>query len=336
MALKNSYYSEIDKVDKSKKIFVAGHLGMVGRAICKYLNNYGFNNLIVADRSKLNLLNQDEVLDFFKTEDIDQVYLAAAKVGGINANSAYPAEFIFENIMIQTNIISAAHKCSVEKLLFLGSSCIYPAHVSQPMKEDALLSGALEATNQSYAIAKISGIEMCRAYNLQYGSDFRCIMPTNLYGQNDNFHPENSHVIPSLIQKFYQASEQKIQNVEVWGTGLPKREFLHVDDLAEASIFIMNLKKEIFFSSLHISSPHINVGSGVEITINELVEILVKVSGYQGKVFFNSNFPDGVQRKLLDSSIISKLGWKPNISLEEGLLGVYNWFSENQSSFRKY
>ncbi len=324
----------IDQIDKSKRIFVAGHLGMVGSAIYECLKRYGFKNIIVADRSKLNLLNQEEVTNFFARECIDQVYLAAAKVGGINANNTYPADFIYENIMIQTNIISAAHKFLVEKLLFLGSSCIYPILAPQPIKEDALLSGVLEATNQAYAIAKISGIEMCRSYNKQYGTDFRCIMPTNLYGQNDNFHSENSHVIPSLIQKFYKASEQNLPNVEVWGTGLPKREFLHVEDLAEASVYVMSIKKDIFFNSLNTSSPHINIGSGDEISIKELAEILSTVSGYQGKIIFNSNFPDGVQRKLIDSALIYKFGWKPKIVLEDGLSRTYQWFSKNQSSLR--
>lgn len=334
MAIKINSHYKIEQKNKSKRIFIAGHQGMVGSAIYKSLKKLGFSNLIVSDRSTLNLTNQQEVLNFFSKEAIDQIYLAAAKVGGINANNSFPADFIFQNTMIQANIISAAHQFSVERLLFLGSSCIYPVNISQPIQESDLLSGSLEPTNQAYAIAKISGIEMCRGYNQQYGTDFRCIMPTNLYGNNDNFHSLNSHVIPALIQKFYQATKENLKNVEVWGTGSPKREFLHVDDLADASIFVMNLEKDIFLDSLGNSFPHINIGSGDEISIKRLVEILSNISGYRGEIIFNTDMPDGAKRKLLDSSIIKKLGWKPSISLEDGLQRTYKWFLDNQSSFR--
>ena len=327
---------ELSHQMKSSRIFVAGHNGLVGRAIFDSLRSNGFKNIVIAEKSELNLLNQSEVMDFFKNEKIDQVYIAAAKVGGIFANSVYPADFIYENLMIQTNIIQAAYYYQVNRLLFLGSSCIYPVAASQPMKEKDLLSGPLEKTNQAYAISKISGIEMCRSFNQQFDTDFRCVMPTNLYGCNDNFNNENSHVIPALISKFYNAKKNNHKKVEIWGTGKPLREFLHVKDLANACIFVMNLKKEKFFDALNSDYPHINIGSGEEVSIEKLAKIIAKISDFNGVLEFNPGMLDGAKRKLLDISAINKLGWKSSVSLEDGIQNTYQWFEANQHLERNH
>ena len=308
------------------RIFIAGHKGMVGSALFRLLKKDDFE-IITKDKEQLNLLKQDEVNNFFKNEKIDQVYLAAAKVGGIFANNAYPAEFIYENLMIQSNIIHSAFLGGVKKLLFLGSSCIYPKNISRPIKEDDLLIGKLEETNEPYAIAKIAGIKMCESYNRQYGKshgiDYRSIMPTNLYGPGDNYHRENSHVIPGLINRFHNAKIKKLTNVTIWGTGNPKREFLYVDDMARASIFFMNLDKKIYDQQISLMCSHINVGSGKDLTIKELAEIIKNVVGYKGTVNFDHTKPDGNPRKFLDSKKINDLGYNSSISLEEGLMITY-------------
>lgn len=318
-----------------KTIFVSGHRGMVGSAIVRQLSKDPVNTIITATRSELDLINQQAVNAFFRENKIDQVYLAAAKVGGIHANNEYPAEFIYENLMIEANIIHAAHLNNVQKLLFLGSSCIYPKLAPQPMKEDALLTGELECTNEPYAIAKITGIKLCESYNRQYGRDYRSVMPTNLYGENDNFHPENSHVIPALLRRFHEAKLNNDPVVMAWGSGKPMREFLHVDDMAEASIFVMNLDNETYQKETSPMLSHINVGTGVDCTIRELVETVAKVIGYQGKVEFDATKPDGAPRKLLNVSRLERLGWKAKTSLEDGLNMTYQWFLANQHNFRK-
>ncbi|WP_044408483.1 GDP-L-fucose synthase [Thiomicrospira microaerophila] len=315
-------------------IFIAGHKGMVGSAIVRQLNQDPNNNLITADKTELDLTNQQAVNDFFAQNKIDQVYLAAAKVGGIHANNEYPAEFIYQNLMIQANIIHAAHQNDVQQLLFLGSSCIYPKLAEQPMREDALLTGTLECTNEPYAIAKIAGIKLCESYNRQYGRDYRSAMPTNLYGINDNFHPENSHVIPALIRRFHEAKQANAPVVKAWGTGKPMREFLYVDEMAEASIFVMNLDNETYQRETQPMLSHINVGTGIDCTIKELTETVAKVIGYQGTIEWDTTKPDGTPRKLMDVSRLERLGWKAKISLEEGLTTTYAWFLENQDSFR--
>jgi len=308
------------------RIFIAGHNGMVGSALIRFLKNNDFE-IITKDRNQLDLLKQDEVNNFFNHEKIDQVYLAAAKVGGIFANNQYPAEFIYENLTIQLNIIHSAFLSGVKKLLFLGSSCIYPKNINRPIKEDDLLIGKLEETNEPYAIAKIAGIKMCESYNRQYGKshgiDFRSIMPTNLYGPGDNYHSENSHVIPGLINRFHNAKINKLTNVTIWGTGNPKREFLYVDDLARASVFVMNLDKKTYDQHISPMSSHINVGSGKDLTIKELVKIIKKVVGYKGTINYDHTKPDGNPRKFLDSNKINNLGFNTSVNLEEGLIKTY-------------
>ena len=318
-----------------KKIFVAGHNGMVGSALVRKLSKGKNISLITASRSELDLTNYDDVYSFLQIHKVDEVYLAAAKVGGIHANNTYPADFITENIQIQTNVIKSSHAHKVNKLLFLGSSCIYPKSSEQPMSEDSLLTGKLETTNEPYAIAKIAGIKMCESFNRQYGVDYRCVMPTNLYGINDNFHYENSHVIPAMMRRFHEAKLKVSKHVEIWGSGKPLREFLHVDDMASASIFVMNIKKEDFISS--ISNPmcsHINVGSGIDLTILELAKIMSRVVGYDGKIILNKSKPDGTPRKLMDISRLSSLGWNHSIQLEEGLQMTYKWFLQNINDSR--
>ena len=316
------------------RVFVAGHRGMVGSAILRQLEQQGFCEIVTRTRDELNLLSQVDVARFFETENIDQVYLAAAKVGGIVANNTYPAEFIYENLTIQNNIIHAAHTNGVQDLLFLGSSCIYPKLAEQPMTETALLTGTLEETNEPYAIAKIAGIKMCESYNRQYGRNYRSVMPTNLYGENDNFHPQNSHVIPALIRRFHEAKLVDQAEVIAWGTGKPMREFLHVDDMAAASIYVMNLDKATYQANTHPMLSHINVGTGIDCTIRELVETVAKVVGYQGEIVFDTSKPDGAPRKLMDVSRLADLGWKASIELEAGLASTYEWFLANQDSFR--
>lgn len=319
-----------DQVETQSKIYVAGHRGMVGAAIVRALEVQGQTNIITRTHAELDLTNQDAVRDFFAQEKPDQVYLAAAKVGGIHANDTYPAAFIYQNLMIEANVIDAAFQNGVKKLLFLGSSCIYPKLAEQPMREDALLTGPLEPTNEPYAIAKIAGIKLCESYNRQYGEshgiDYRSVMPTNLYGPGDNYHPQNSHVIPALIRRFHEARESYAPSVTVWGSGSPKREFLHVDDMAAASIHAMNLSKPDYQAFTSPMCSHINVGSGTDITIGELAEMLAKVTGFGGKIEFDATKPDGAPRKLMDSGRLNSLGWQPQISLEEGLENAYREF----------
>jgi GDP-L-fucose synthase len=318
-----------------KNVFVAGHRGMVGSAIVRQLSQQADINVITRSRSELNLLDQQAVLAFFESHSIDQVYLSAAKVGGIVANNTYPAEFIYENLTIQNNIIHSAHLCDVQDLLFLGSSCIYPKLAQQPMTESALLTGTLEPTNEPYAIAKIAGIKMCESYNRQYGRNYRSVMPTNLYGENDNFHPENSHVIPALLRRFHEAKLAGDSEVIAWGSGKPMREFLHVDDMAAASIYVMNLDKQTYDDNTQEMLSHINVGTGVDCTIRELVETVANVVGFTGNIKFDATKPDGAPRKLMNVDRLKDLGWVFSIELEQGLLKTYEWFLANQDNFRK-
>ena len=308
-------------------IFVAGHKGMVGSSILRRLNKNGNEKVLTRTRNELDLTDQKKVLNFFDKERPTQVYLAAAKVGGIHANNEYPADFIFDNLMIQANIINSAFHSGVKKLLFLGSSCIYPAKATQPIRESELLTGQLESTNEPYAISKISGIKLCESYNRQYGNshkiDYRCIMPTNLYGPGDNYHKENSHVIPALLRRFHEAKENNLQLVKVWGSGEPRREFLHVDDLAEAAFHIMNIEKKIFSKMVKPRLSHINVGFGEDLKIKELAELISKVVGFKGNIVFDKSKPDGTFQKLLDNSLIRSMGWMPKIDLEKGLKATY-------------
>lgn len=317
-----------------KKIFVAGHRGMVGSAIVRQLETQTEVEVIVRTRSELDLTNQQAVRDFFETEKIDQVYLAAAKVGGIVANNTYPADFIYENLMIECNIIHSAHLAGIQQLLFLGSSCIYPKLATQPMQETALLTGTLEETNEPYAVAKIAGIKLCESYNRQYGRDYRSVMPTNLYGPHDNFHPENSHVIPALLRRFHEAKLNGDAEVVAWGSGKPMREFLHVSDMAAASIHVMNLDKALYDENTQPMLSHINVGTGVDCTIRELVETVAKVTGFEGAISFDASKPDGAPRKLMNVDRLASLGWKYSYSLEDGLKDAYEWFLANQDNFR--
>jgi GDP-L-fucose synthase len=312
-----------------KKIFVAGHRGMVGNAILRQLQQDPNNQLVTADRNELDLTNQLAVGEFFEKNKFDQVYLAAAKVGGIHANNTYPADFIYQNLLIQANLINSAHVSGVQRLLFLGSSCIYPKNAPQPMSENALLTGELESTNEPYAIAKIAGIKLCESYNRQYGRDYRSIMPTNLYGQNDNFHAENSHVIPALLRRFHEATVAGDEEVVVWGSGTPMREFLHVDDMAAASIYVMNMDEAALKNVTQPMLSHINVGTGIDCTIRELAETIARVTAYPGRVVFDATKPDGTPRKLLDVSRLNNLGWKATIDLETGLKSAYQWYIEN-------
>lgn len=316
------------------KVFVAGHKGMVGSAIVRQLEQQEGVEVVVADRQQVDLTNQQQVFDFLQNQQVDQVYLAAAKVGGIHANNEYPAEFIYENLMIECNVIHAAFKSGVKKLLFLGSSCIYPKLADQPMTESALLTGTLEPTNEPYAIAKIAGIKLCESYNRQYGVDYRSVMPTNLYGINDNFHPENSHVIPALMRRFHEAKLANDPEVVVWGSGKPMREFLHVDDMAAASIYVMNADKAVYDRCTETMLSHINVGTGIDCTIAELAQTMADVVGFEGKLTFDATKPDGTPRKLMDVSTLKALGWSVSITLHDGLADTYRWFLENQDSFR--
>jgi GDP-L-fucose synthase len=317
-----------------QRIFVAGHKGMVGSALVRQLENNANVELITRSRAELNLLDQAAVQAFFKQENIEQVYLAAAKVGGIHANNTYPAEFIYENLMIEANVIHAAHMAGVQKLLFLGSSCIYPKMAEQPMKEDALLTGTLEPTNEPYAIAKIAGIKLCESYNRQYGRDYRSAMPTNLYGQNDNFHPENSHVVPAMMRRFHEAKEADASEVVVWGSGNPMREFLHVDDMAAASLYVMSLSADTYQANTQSMLSHINLGTGKDCTIRELAETMKRIVGFEGELIFDTSKPDGTQRKLMGVSRLKALGWEARVPLREGLEQTYAWFLQNQSTLR--
>ncbi len=320
--------------DKQTKIYVAGHRGMVGSAIVKQLTAAGFNNLVVRTHAELNLTDQQAVRDFMRHEKPEQVILAAAKVGGIHANNIYPAEFIYENLMIEANIIHQAWKTGCQRLLFLGSSCIYPKLAEQPMQESALLTSPLEATNEPYAIAKIAGIKLCESYNRQYGTDYRSVMPTNLYGQNDNFHLENSHVIPAMIRKFHDAKTSQSPTATLWGTGTAMREFLHVDDMAAASLHVLGLSQESYGTITEPMLSHLNVGSGVDVTIKELAETIQQVVGYEGEIIWDTTKPDGTPRKLMNINKIKALGWQPRINLHDGLTNTYEWFLENQKAFK--
>ncbi|XES82881.1 GDP-L-fucose synthase family protein [Franconibacter pulveris] len=318
----------------TKNVYVAGHKGMVGSAICRLLSSRADVNLITQDRHALDLTNQSEVHSFFKANKIDEVYLAAAKVGGIQANNNFPAEFIYQNLMIECNIIHSAHLANIQKLLFLGSSCIYPKFASQPMNESELLTGTLEPTNEPYAIAKIAGIKLCESYNRQYQRDYRSVMPTNLFGINDNFHPENSHVIPALMRRFHFAKINSDSEVIVWGSGAPKREFLYVDDMAAGSVHVMELEPQVYNKYTEPMLSHINIGTGVDCTIREMAETMAKVTGYKGKIVFDTAKPDGAPRKLLDISRLNKLGWSYKYSLQEGLELTYQWFLQNVNDIR--
>ena len=318
------------KPNFNQKIYIAGHRGMVGSAIFRNLSSKGYTNIVVRAHDTLDLTNQAAVAQFFQIEKPDQVYLAAAKVGGIYANNTFPAEFIYQNLMMEANIIHQAFAAGVKKLLFLGSSCIYPKAANQPMGEDALLTGALEPTNEPYAIAKIAGIKLCESYNRQYGKshglDYRSVMPTNLYGPGDNYHLENSHVLPALIRRFHEAKISGAKQVLVWGSGKPMREFLYVDDMAEASVFVMNLDKALYDQNIQAMQSHINVGFGADVSIAELSRIVARVVGFAGEIAFDPSKPDGTIRKLMDSSKLNRLGWKPKIDLSEGVTKTYQNF----------
>jgi len=317
-------------IDLKQKIYVAGHRGMVGSAIVRALKEKGYQNIVTRTHAELDLTNQAAVQAFFEKEKPDQVYLAAAKVGGIHSNNTYPAEFIYDNLMVQNNVIHQAFVSGVKKLLFLGSSCIYPKYATQPMSEDALLTGKLEPTNEPYAIAKIAGIKMCESYNRQYGKshgiDYRSVMPTNLYGPGDNYHPENSHVIPALIRRFHEAKVSAVPEVVIWGTGTPRREFLYVDDMATASVFVMDLDKATYDQHTEPMQSQINVGFGDDVTIAELAKAVGVAVGYEGKISFDPTKPDGAPRKWMDSSRLNQLGWQPMVSLDDGLDMAYRDF----------
>nr|WP_172976598.1 GDP-L-fucose synthase [Roseivivax sp. THAF40] len=320
------------------KIYVAGHRGMVGGAILRRLQtrkNAGEAiDLVTRTHAELDLTSQAAVRAFMAEERPDVVILAAAKVGGIHANNTYPAEFIYENLMIEANVIHEAYANGVTRLLQLGSSCIYPKAVPQPMREDALLTGTLEPTNEPYAIAKIAGIKLCESYNRQYGTDYRSVMPTNLYGPGDNFHPENSHVLPALIRRFHEAREDGLKSVTIWGSGTPRREFLHVDDMADASLFVLDLNKSTYEANTDPMLSHINVGCGADISILDLAKLVAQVAGYEGEIETDPSKPDGTMRKLMDVSRLSDMGWNASISLEDGIRETYQWFLDNQSQIR--
>lgn len=316
------------------RVFVAGHGGMVGSALVEELARNPEVELVTASRAELDLTNQAAVQKFFNQQSLDQVYLAAAKVGGIHANNTYPADFIYKNLMIQANVIHAAHLNDVQKLLFLGSSCIYPVQAKQPMAESALLTGMLEPTNEPYALAKIAGIKLCESYNRQFNRDYRSVMPTNLYGPNDNFHPQNSHVIPAMMRRFHEAVLKDSEQVVVWGSGRPMREFMHVQDMAAASVYVMNLDSECYQMNTQPMLSHINVGTGVDCTIKELAETIAQVTGFKGELVFDTSKPDGATRKLMQVSRLQNMGWKANISLSDGLAATYEWFLANQANLR--
>jgi GDP-L-fucose synthase len=313
-------------MNKKDKIYIAGHKGMVGSSIIRLLESKGYKNLLTSSHNELDLTNQIQVQDFFEKERPDYVILSAAKVGGIYANNSYPADFIYQNIMIEANVINSAFINKVKRLLFLGSSCIYPKSFYEPIKENDLLSNVLEKTNESYAIAKIAGIKLCEAYNRQHGTDFRSIMPTNLYGINDNFHPENSHVIPGLMKRFHEAKINNFKEVTVWGSGNAMREFLNVDDLAMAALFVLGIDKKIYDENTSPTISHINVGTGKDVTIKKTAEIMKEIVGFKGRLIFDTSKPDGTNRKLLDVSRLSGMGWNYSIGLKEGLKQTYSWY----------
>ena len=317
------------------KLFVAGHNGMVGSSVIRAINKKPKKfNVYVAEKYQLDLKNQKEVRDFFCDNKFDYVVLAAAKVGGIQANNSFPADFIFDNLQIQSNVIHSSYLSKVKKLVFLGSSCIYPKNADQPIKESELLSGKLEKTNEAYALAKIAGLKMCEYYNKQYGTDFRSLMPTNLYGQNDNFNLENSHVLPALIRKFDDAKANGSEEVEIWGSGKPKREFLHVDDLATAILFLLECDQEVLKQALDEDIAHINVGTGKDIEISKLAKLVADIVGFNGDLKFNTNKPDGTMRKVLDVAKIHSLGWKHSIEIEEGIKDTYEWYKTSVDGLR--
>jgi len=316
-------------MDLKDKIYIAGHRGLVGSAIVRQLEKRGFTNLLMYTHKELDLTNQAQVQTFFKQEKPDYVILAAAKVGGIHANNTYPADFIYQNMMIETNVINSAYENKVKRLLFLGSTCIYPKAVEQPMREDALLTDVLEPTNEPYALAKIAGIKLCESYNRQYGTDFRSVMPTNLYGINDNFHPENSHVIPALMRRFHEAKVNNDTEVVVWGTGKAMREFLYVDDMAQASLFVLELDKETYKANTQPMLSHINVGTGKDVTIREMAETMKEVVGFKGSLTFDATKPDGAPRKLIDIIRLKRMGWEYSVDLKEGLDKTYEWYRTN-------
>ena len=320
--------------DLNEAVLVVGYRGMVGSAIVRRLRDLGYQNVLTVGREDLDLLDQQAVKAYFNAHQIDQVYLAAAKVGGIHANNTYPADFIYDNLMIQANVIEAAHRVGVQKLLFLGSSCIYPKHAEQPMTEQALLTGTLEPTNEPYAIAKIAGIKLCESYNRQHGRDYRSVMPTNLYGPHDNYHPDNSHVIPALLRRFHDAVQQGTEEVVIWGSGQPMREFLHVDDMAAASVHVMELNADIYQANTQPMLSHINVGTGIDCTIRELAETIAKVTGFAGTLTFDASKPDGAPRKLMDVSRLRSMGWEASIDLETGLANAYEWFITHRQEVR--
>ena len=316
-------------MNQKDKIYIAGHGGLVGSAIVRKLKEHGFNNLLTRSHQELDLTNQSKAQDFFEKEKPELVILAAGKVGGIYANNTFPADFIYQNIMIEANIIHCAHLYKVKRLLFLGSTCIYPKSIEQPMSETSLLTGILEPTNEPYALAKIAGIKLCESYNRQHGSDFRSVMPTNLYGKNDNFNSETAHVIPALIRKFHDAKINKEKRVSIWGTGNAMREFLYVDDMAEASLFVLGLDKATYQANTHPMLSHINVGTGKDVTIKELAETVSKVIGFNGEIYFDESKPEGTSRKLSNVSRLSEMGWKYNVELRDGLTITYDWYLKN-------
>jgi len=314
---------------KNKRIYVAGHRGLVGSALVRALARRDYDQLVTRSHAELDLTDQAQVRAFFCNEKIDEVYLAAARVGGIHANNTYPAEFIYDNLMVQANVVHEAWRAGVHRLLFLGSSCIYPRMAQQPIREEYLMSGALEPTNEAYAMAKIAGIKMCESYNRQYGTDFRSLMPTNLYGPGDNYHPENSHVIPALIRRFHEARMGNAESVVIWGTGTPRREFLHVDDMADAAVHIMELERATYDANTAPSLSHINVGAGKDVTIGEVADLISNVTGYRGRIIFDTSKPDGTPRKLMDSAKAFSLGWSPRIPLKQGIADTYRHFESS-------
>ncbi|VWX56460.1 bifunctional GDP-fucose synthetase: GDP-4-dehydro-6-deoxy-D-mannose epimerase and GDP-4-dehydro-6-L-deoxygalactose reductase [Burkholderiales bacterium 8X] len=316
--------------DFNKRIFVAGHRGMVGSAIVRQLTDKGYTNILMRTHAELDLTDQAQVRRFFAEEKPQEVYVAAAKVGGIHANNTYPAEFIYSNLMVEANVVHESWRTGVARLLFLGSSCIYPRLAAQPMSEDALLTGKLEPTNEPYAIAKIAGIKLCESYNRQYGCDFRSVMPTNLYGPGDNYHPENSHVMPAMLRRFHDAKVSEAESVVIWGTGSPKREFLYVDDMAAACVHVMDLPRERYAEHTTVTTSHLNVGTGEDLSILELAHLVAEVVGYQGKIRCDTSKPDGTPRKLLDVSRIHQLGWRAQVTLREGIQRAYEDFCSEQ------
>jgi len=320
--------------DRGARIYVAGHRGMVGSAIVRRLHALGYGRIVTATHAELELTDQAAVRAFFAAQTIDAVVLAAARVGGIHANNTYPADFIADNLALQCNVIQAAHAAGVQRLLFLGSSCIYPRLAPQPMREDALLTGPLEPTNEPYAVAKIAGIKLCESVNRQHGRDYRSVMPTNLYGPGDNFHPDNSHVIPALLRRFHEAARAGAPEVTIWGSGSPMREFLHVDDMAAACVHVLELPAQVYRAHTQPMLSHVNVGTGVDCTIRELAETIARVTGFRGRLVWDTTKPDGAPRKLLDVSRLAALGWRAQTGLEEGLRQTYAWFLENQQGYR--